>query len=153
MNTEVTIFLATKLYIVVVVVALVYVLLLHKERRNQVSLLALLTLPIAFVLGKVASLFIDNPGPFVVDGITPLLQHAADNGFPSDHTLLSATVACIVFAHHKTLGVVLLGLSILVGVARVWAGVHHYLDITGSVVIAISATYIAVLVIQRQRLF
>jgi undecaprenyl-diphosphatase len=153
MNPEITVFLATKLHVVIMVTVLVYTLFLHKEKRNQTLLLALLTLPMAFIFGKVASLFIDNPRPFVVEGITPLIQHIADNGFPSDHTLLTATVACIIFVHNKALGSILLGLSILVGVSRVLAGVHHYLDVAGSVLIAGIATYLATVVIRHQRLF
>jgi len=153
MNPEIIIFLATKLHVIIVVTVLVYILFLYKEKRNQTLLLALLTLPVAFIFGKVASLFIDNPRPFVVEGITPLIQHIADNGFPSDHTLLATTLACIVFVYNKPLGAILLGLSILVGVSRVLAGVHHYLDVSGSVLIAVFATYLATVVIQRQRLF
>ena len=153
MSPEIIIFLATKLHVIMVVTVLVYILFLHKEKRNQTLLLTLLTLPIAFIFGKVASLFIDNPRPFVVEDIAPLIQHIADNGFPSDHTLLAATVACVVFVYNKPIGAILLGLSILVGVSRVLAGVHHYLDVSGSVLIAVFATYLATVVIQRQRLF
>lgn len=150
MNAEITIFLATKLHVIIVVTVLVYILFLHKQK--QILLLTLLTLPLAFIFGKVASLFIDNLRPFV-EGTTPLIQHIADNGFPSDHTLLATTVACVVFVYNKPIGAILLGLSILVGVSRVLAGVHHYLDVAGSALIAVLATYLATVVIQRQRLF
>ena len=63
MNPEIIIFLATKLPVIMVVTVLVYILFLHKEKRNQTLLLTLLTLPIAFIFGKVASFFIDNPRP------------------------------------------------------------------------------------------
>lgn len=79
--------------------------------------------------------FIHDPRPFVVGHFTPLFAHAPDNGFPSDHTLLGAALAFATFPFSKKIGVLLLANAILVGSMRVAAGVHHWLDIIGSIVI------------------
>jgi undecaprenyl-diphosphatase len=60
----------------------------------------------------------------------------ADNGFPSDHTLLATAIAFAIFHFNKKLGLFLFLLAVLVGVARILAGVHHAADIAGSLIIA-----------------
>ncbi len=79
----------------------------------------------------------------MVEHVQPLITHAADNGFPSDHTLLTMTIASILFLYNKRLGIVLAILAVIVGYSRVLAKVHHPVDIFGSIVIAIIATYIS----------
>lgn len=59
---------------------------------------------------------------------------AADNGFPSDHTLLSSSIAVTIFSAHKKLGLVLFVLVLLDGLSRVIGHIHSLIDIIGSVV-------------------
>jgi len=65
------------------------------------------------------------------------MKHVANNGFPSDHTLLATTIAMLVYIFDKKLGIFLLVVSFLVGASRVVSGVHHWLDINGSIIIAL----------------
>ena len=97
---------------------------------------AVLLLPLSYIAAKIISHFYFDPRPFVVGNFTPLIPHAADNGFPSDHTLLGAAIAFAIFRFNKKLGLLLLFFAILVGFSRVLAGVHHASDIAGSIVIA-----------------
>lgn len=143
------IFLATKLHIFVVLAALTVLALGSRHKQLRLLTLSVVTLPLSFLLGKFLGMLIINPRPFVVDGIEPLIQHVADNGFPSEHTLLVATVAGIVFIHNRTFGLVLFGLSVLVGVGRVLSGVHHVVDVVGSFVIAGVAVYVSVVFLQK----
>lgn len=130
-------------YVVVVLIAAFYVLTLSKIRKIQLLKLSLLTLPLAYIISKILKHFIYDPRPFVVEHVRPLIAHVPDNGFPSDHTLLTMTIASIIFVYNRTLGFVLGGLAIAIGISRVAARVHHPLDIIGSVVIAIGATAIS----------
>ena len=74
---------------------------------------------------------------FLFGHFTPLVAHGFDNGFPSDHALLSVAVACIVWRYNHVLGIVLFNFALVVGLSRVYIGVHHLFDIFGAVVIAI----------------
>jgi len=105
--------------------------------------LSLVAFPLALAVAKVLNLFIKNPRPFVVEHMKPLIDHAADNGFPSDHTLLTMTIAAIVFVYHRKLGIALAFCALVVGWARVMAKVHHPIDIVGSIIIAIVAVFLA----------
>lgn len=94
---------------------------------------------LAVVLAKLSKHFIDSPRPFVVGHFTPVIHATADNGFPSDHTLLSATLALLIVLVNRKLGFVALGVALLVGSARVALGVHSPIDIVGSFAIALIA--------------
>jgi undecaprenyl-diphosphatase len=101
---------------------------------------AVVSLAITVVLVKLAGAVHADPRPFVVDpSIKPLFAHPADNGFPSDHTALAATVALLVMTYRKGLGVVLLVASIMLGAARMVAHVHHGQDIVAGLLIAVLA--------------
>ena len=140
---------AKYLVFVVGAVAIVSTLLSGKRVRNNVVKLALFSFPLAFLMAFVASLFYYDTRPFVVENTPPLIPHAPDNGFPSDHTLYAMVTATIIFAYNRTVGISLGILAILVGVSRVMARVHHPVDIIGSIAIAIVATYVGWLIVRR----
>lgn len=141
MQTTVIIFLAKYLYLFVI--GGIVLLFLFSDDKKQIALRALFTLPLAFLLSLVLTRIVQSPRPFLLDHTIPLIQSATDNGFPSDHTLLVATLAMILFFTHKRSSLIFLFLSLLVGIGRVLAGVHHPIDILGSFIIAvISSTLI-----------
>lgn len=135
------IFGAEYLYLAIVIAALFHLVLVEKKRSSEVIVAALIALPITYLVAKALSLLYFDPRPFVVGNFVPLLPHAPDNGFPSDHTLLSAAIAAVIFAYERRLGAVLFIVAFLVGLARVAAGIHHMTDIIGSLVIASVVTY------------
>jgi len=117
---------------------------LFLPRQDQVGLAVqtIVSLVIAVVLIQLAAAIHADPRPFVADpSVRPLFAHPTDNGFPSDHTALGATVALLVMTYRRSLGAVLLAASILVGVARVAAHVHHAQDIVAGVLIATLAVW------------
>lgn len=76
---------------------------------------AVMSLAIAVVLIKLAGAVHADPRSFVDPSIRALFAHPADNGFPSEHTALAATVAVLVITYRRGLGAVLLATSIMVG--------------------------------------
>jgi membrane-associated phospholipid phosphatase len=91
---------------------------LFLPRPDKVGLAtqAVASLAIAVVLVKLARTFHADPRPLAVDpSIRALFAHPADNGFPSEHTALAATVAVLVITYRRGLGAVLLATSIMVG--------------------------------------
>ena len=137
------IFGAKYLIAVPVLAALLYLFLFRRNKRRIYILLSVIALPISYALGFIAGHLYNNPRPFVVDGTTPLVAHAADNGFPSDHTLLAATIASILFIFNRPAGIALGMLAILIGASRVGAGVHHWVDVIASIGISIISVGIA----------
>jgi undecaprenyl-diphosphatase len=140
---SITVFFASKLHIFIVLASALFFVLLSKERKIVFAYNALIALPIAFLLGRLANLFISSPRPFVVENIQPLIVHIPDNGFPSEHTLLVATISALVYTEHKIIGFILGILALSVGLARVQANVHHGIDIVGSITIAVASVCIS----------
>ena len=99
-----------------------------------------------------AALYYD-PRPFVVGHFTPLILHKPNNGFPADHVLWSAATGAIMFPSNKYLSLTLWLLTILVGAARIHAGIHYPIDIVGNVVVAIAVAAIVYLFIRRMKVF
>ena len=136
--TNIIIFTANYLYLLPVVIFIAYGLLTKK--RREFILLSVLVLPTSYLLGVLAGHLFYDPRPFVVSHTTPLFPHAPDNGFPSDHALLTGTLAALITAFSVPLGLFMWFLAFLIGASRVLAGVHHALDILGSFLIAAAST-------------
>jgi len=139
-------------YLFILPVAIIAVYFLLSSRKRQMAVFAILDLVLTYAAGKGLNRVIIDPRPFVSEQVTPLIAHAPDNGFPSDHTLLVAALAGILFCYNRALGILVYVLALLIGASRVLAGVHHWEDIIGSLVIAIVSTAIIYL-LTRRRLF
>jgi len=119
----------------------------HRVARVELIKLFLLAAALSLLIAKLASHFISDPRPFVQGHFTPLLNHSADNGFPSDHTLLAALIGFVVFCFSRRLGAAALAIALLIGLSRMAAGVHHSWDILGSFIITLLSTYLALWVL------
>lgn len=115
----------------------------NKQTRLESGSLLVIGSIISLALAQIGGHIINDPRPFVVGHFTPLLTHTKDNGFPSDHTLLSSFIGFAILTYAKKVGVAVLLIAALIGAARVAAGVHHVEDIVGSFAITAIATVFA----------
>ena len=139
MNT-IIILAAKYLYVVSIIVGGIYIFTQPKNERKSLLILAIISLPLTYLVAKITAHFYYDPRPFVVSHAAPLIPHAADNGFPSDHTLLTSAIAAVIFWRNKKLGFILLVIALAVGAARIRAGIHHWIDVVGAIVIAALVT-------------
>lgn len=134
------VFLAKYLIALPVILAVCYAFV--TSRKREFITYAVLVFIVSYALAFVAGHLYYNPRPFVVENVAPLVAHAADNGFPSEHTLLVAAIAAIVTPFAPLLGAFLWLLALLVGLGRVLALVHHPIDIIASLLIAIFSAFV-----------
>lgn len=122
-----------------------FVFFITQSRSAQKRMMAFgaLALLLAFLASRLASRLYYNPRPFMENDAASLIPHASDNGFPSDHTLLAAVIATMVYPFSKKLSAALWLATALVGISRVLAGVHHGLDVLGSIAIAAGTGFFA----------
>ncbi len=133
-------FVAEYSYIGVMALVILFLGVRYRARWLELLIATVIIGGIGYLLSKVGTNLISDPRPFVQNGTIPLIHSATDNGFPSDHTLLLATAAVIVVLVNRWAGAVVLALALLIGLARVYVGVHHLLDILGSfAIVAIAA--------------
>lgn len=130
-----------KYLILVPILAVVWLFIkLPRSEWKKEGLRALAILILTFVLAKIGSHFYYDPRPFVQGGFTSLIPHAPDNGFPSDHVLLASALSAIVMCWKKRAGMALWLVAILIGISRVYVGVHHPIDVIFSLIFALVAS-------------
>lgn len=134
------IFGAKYLFVLSVVVAGVFFLYQPRPSQKKIAVLAALSGALSFVIGILAGFLYANPRPFVSEHITPLIPHAPNNGFPSDHALLVGLIASVIYPFNRRVSAVLWIIAITVAASRVVVGVHHSLDVVTSFVITITIT-------------
>lgn len=139
----IVIFSANYLYLASITIGFYGLFFAPRELQINLIKLAFFSLPLSLIIGKIANYFFENLRPFVLNREFPLIPHAPDNGFPSDHMLLAATIASVVFIYRPSLGILLFVIALLVGASRVLAKIHHPIDIFGSIAISIIAVLIA----------
>lgn len=117
-----------------------------KKKKKEFVILGLVGAIASVLLAKIGAHFFYDTRPFAAGHFTPYFSHPNDNGFPSDHTLLASFLMYLSFRYSKKFASALLVLAVLVGLARVQAGVHHLIDIIGSFIFAGLGMAIALLV-------
>lgn len=133
-------------YLIYVMALLFAVFLVWRFSLRKLSFAAV-TFVLAYGFREIAGHLYSHIQPFAAQGFTPLIAHAVDNSFPSDHMLLASAMASVVFVYNRTLGVLLWICALAIGIARVAAGLHYPVDIATSVLIAIAATALSYFVI------
>lgn len=123
-----------------------YVLYFHDgEKVRQ----ALLRIYIAPILAYVATLGIkyvyQTPRPFALLEIPPSFIVSSDpfglTSFPSSHTAFFFALAVSMFFFNQRIGWWFFGGALLIGLARIGAGVHWPLDILGGLLLGILVGY------------
>ncbi len=130
---------AEYLYLVLLLAAAIFFFKQPRKIQKSMIICGVIVAPLSYILAKIGSHLYYDTRPFVVGHFIPLIPHALDNGFPSDHMLLVSAVAMIVTFYNKRLGAILWVLALLVGIARVAAGIHHVTDIAGSIIFVLIA--------------
>ncbi len=105
-----------------------------------------MVLVLCFALALLGGALYKDPRPFTTSHIAPLVPHAANNGFPSDHALLAAALVALVALVDILWTLPFVLLAVLIDWARVGAGIHHVIDVVGSSVLVAIAAVIAVAV-------
>jgi len=113
--------------------------------RPVISLASALVL--AFLLGQVLGHASHEQRPFQSHAVHQLIAHSPGVSMPSDHATAAFAVAfgVLVFLSRPA-GLALTGLAIVIGVARVWCGVHYPGDVLAAAIIAALATLTAYVV-------
>jgi undecaprenyl-diphosphatase len=108
--------------------------------RQRVAFVSAVAAVLALAAGMLAGALYSESRPFIEHpGERRLISHSADNGFPSDHALVSFAVAGGLFAWRWMAGLAVSIVATLIGIARIFVGVHWPLDIVGGAAIGILA--------------
>ena len=125
----------------VFIITLIYLWLQKNKIRNIILYSGYATI-LGLIINRLITLVYFHPRPFMDHLGTAILKHAPESSFPSDHTTLMLSIAFmfLYFKKTRTIGIILSGLGILGGLARIYVGVHYPLDIAGSIIVSLIST-------------
>lgn len=114
------------------------------SRKGRMRVIqAMIAFVIAEVIGKIAGKLYFNYQPFaVLPDVNKLVDHAVDNSFPSDHTILFFSICFSFWLVRKKKGWLWLILAFCVAISRIWVGVHYPFDVViGALIGCITALF------------
>jgi undecaprenyl-diphosphatase len=121
----------------------VLLLLEHGRDRLHLACAAAIGLVLVFAFILVAATLHTDPRPFVQNpALRPLISHAADNGFPSDHSAAAGLIATLVALRNPRCGAIFAVAAVLVAWSRVAAHVHHVQDVAAGLALGALAAAI-----------
>jgi len=123
-------------FLISVVVVALYWLMAKVSKKISLAYQLIVGGILALVLDLIAGHLYYDPRPFVTHHLVPIIAHAADNGFPSDHALLTSFLCFTMFLYSKRVSLFLLVIALVVSWARVAAHIHNPRDIFGAFVIS-----------------
>ena len=115
-----------------------------KERVVGITAVISVVIEVVLVNGVLKHI-IARPRPYVFSNdIIPTIDILSEYSFPSGHTALAFAMAFVLYRFlPKKYGVMAIGIASLVGVSRVYLGVHYLSDVIGGIVVAYVAAKFA----------
>jgi len=117
------------------------------ERGKRVLLEAAAAVVAGLIINQLIGLFYYHPRPFMVGLCRPLIPHAPENSFPSDHATLLFAASLSLLWHRKwrRQGGLLLILALSGAWGRIYTGVHFPYDIAGSFLVSLFSILVVTL--------
>lgn len=91
----------------------------------------------SFLIVTIIRKLYNRPRPVVVFNIEPLVDHKTDESFPSRHTVSAFAIAFALLNISLPLGIISLIIACLVGLSRIFCGVHFVSDVFCGFLIAL----------------
>jgi undecaprenyl-diphosphatase len=123
----------------------IYLLLRRGNWRESIYFFSLASLSVILSRGIITEairFFYHRPRPFLALEIQPLINHLDSGSFPSGHATSFFALALAVFFINKKWGWRFLVATIVIGIARIFVGVHWPSDILGGAIIGLGSAFL-----------
>jgi undecaprenyl-diphosphatase len=111
-------------------------------QKKKEILFAFFTGIVAYIVASILKIFIHTPRPFdAFSFVHPLISETGFS-FPSGHATFFMALAVAIFFYHKKAGYVFMFFALLIGLARIIAGVHFPVDILGGFILGALVSYL-----------
>jgi len=153
------IFCADFLIFVIPLIILFFYFFYHRNQTVSIFLRIILSAILAYLIGCLLNyslgMFFVRLRPFVlypeIYRLNDFFSSPQDYSFPSDHTAIAFVMGLVVFRNWRKFGIILLILSSLVGLSRIFVGVHYPLDILGGVLTALLSVWIINIIFRKNK--
>lgn len=129
------------IFAIPLIIILVYFFSKKRKKILSIILKIILALALVYILNYLISLIIARPRPFVNNNeiyqLAKLFTKPTDFSFPSYHTATAFVFAFMVLLDWRKFGIILLIPALIIGFARIFAGVHYPTDILGGILTAL----------------
>jgi len=125
------------------IIILVYFFSPKRKNLLPLCLKIILSLILVYALNYLFNLIFLRPRPFVDHGeiyqLAKFFSKTTDYSFPSYHTAAAFVFAFAVLLDWRKFGIILLVPALLIGLGRIFIGVHYPTDILGGIMTALIA--------------
>ena len=124
-------------YLVIVCMAVYWYTTDHKGKKVLLEGAAVVTF--GLLVNQLITIFYFHPRPYMMGLCKPLIPHAPETSFPSDHAtlLFGAAFALLFRSGWQSKGALLLIISVIGAWGRVYTGLHFPFDMLGSFAVAL----------------
>lgn len=116
------------------------------DRRREIRRMLFGAMATAFlsrlVLAEIIRVIWHRPRPFVAENFIPLIPHDASASFPSGHAAFFFGIAFFILFCRPRASILFFIAAILIGTARVLAGIHYTTDVFGGAAVGLLAAVI-----------
>ena len=139
------VFLANYFQYFLIALAVFLLFLKVKDKRRRIFICLFFAFSAILSRGLITEIirfFYSRPRPFAVFNLSPLINQNPTGSFPSGHMTFYFVLALTVFLLNKKWAWSFIGGVILMGLARIFVGVHWPSDILGGILIALLSYFI-----------
>ena len=136
---KLVIFFADTFPYIVVLLAVIYLFFYKKDWRD--FFVIFISSGLAWVLAYILKILIHTPRPFDIFSNVFSLFPETGYAFPSGHATFFMALAFALFFNHKKVGYVFILFALLIGLARIIAGVHFPIDILGGFILGFTIAF------------
>lgn len=119
----------------------------NKEKRTEKQYTAfyiVFTVILGLSLNALIHLFYYHARPFITYDVHQLVPHADDSSFVSDHSVLVFALAWTLLLRKDSWKYPVLIWAILVGISRIFVGVHYPADVIGGALLSLGAGFVII---------
>jgi len=133
----------------------------RRSRLVSIFLKIILAVALAYLISHLLNyalgVFFVRSRPFVayptIYQLSKFWASPQDFSFPSDHTAAAFVAGLMVFMDWKKFGSILLFFALIIGLSRIFVGVHYPLDILGGILTALLSVWIVNMIFKKNKKF
>jgi len=128
-----------------IILAAIFIFFKQADWRRRIYFFALASLSVILARGIITEIirfFYYRPRPFVALEIRSLIEHSVTASFPSGHGAIYFALALAILYFNKKWGWRCLILALLIGLARIFVGVHWPLDIVAGSIVGLGSAFL-----------